>query len=178
MNLLDLLDGCESLPARRPAIIGSDLLAYAAAAKLRAAGSEQPILCDFVRRPAAGILERLYFRRWARPNWHAAADCVSVIGNTRICGFQTGDNFIQCDGIVFSGELVPNSELIAAAGLAVTQPDRRPERRGSNELSERGWFIAGAARGGLHSADWCYGDGLRAAKAVAKHLAMRSSSPI
>ena len=35
MQLLQLLDGCHTRPMERPAIIGSDLIAYSAAAKLR-----------------------------------------------------------------------------------------------------------------------------------------------
>ena len=38
MQLLQLIDGRSALPAKRPAIIGSDVIAYAAGAKLCAAG--------------------------------------------------------------------------------------------------------------------------------------------
>jgi hypothetical protein len=85
-------------------------------------------------------------------------------------GIQVGQQHLSCDGLVLSGELVPNSELIAAAGLAVTELDRIPVTTRSNELSEAGWFLAGAASGGLHGADWCYRDGLRAATSVSQYL--------
>jgi Pyridine nucleotide-disulphide oxidoreductase len=170
MQLLQLLDGCHALPLERPAIIGSDLIAYSAAAKLRAAGSQQAIMCDRANRPAARIWERLYFSKWTRPDWHAAAGNIAISDTWRETGLQIGQRRYDCDGIVLCGELIPNSELVAAAGLDVTQPNRIPVTKGRNELSEPGWFIAGAEGGGFHGADWCYRDGRRAANAVSKYL--------
>jgi glycerol-3-phosphate dehydrogenase len=170
MQLLELLNGCHALPMQRPAIIGSDLIGYSASAKLRFAGSEEPILCDTGLRPAARLWERLYFRKWSRPTWLRSDGNISIAGGLSVTGFENGPRHYECDGIVFSGELVPNSELIAAAGIAVTQPDRVPVQVGAHELAEPGWFIAGTARGGFHGADWCYRDGILAARAVAKYL--------
>ena len=62
-------------------------------------------------------------------------------------------------------------DTITAAGLEVSQLDRIPLRRSRYELSEPGWFVAGAEVGGLHGAYWCYQDGRRAAGAVANYLA-------
>jgi hypothetical protein len=171
MQLLELLDGCHALPMQRPAIIGSDLIAYSASAKLRCAGSQEAVICDKRHRPAAGLWERLYFRRWSQSDYiGCSADDITVADSSSVTGFQVGPIRQQCDGIVFSGELVPNSELIAAAEMAVSQPDRVPVQVRPHQLSEPGWFIAGAACGGFHGADWCYRDGLRAARAVAKYL--------
>jgi hypothetical protein len=78
----------------------------------------------------------------------------------------------QCagDGIVLCGELVPNSELLVAADFDVTQPGRIPVQTSRNSMSEPGWFIAGAEKGGFHGAYWCYRDGRRAAAEVSKFL--------
>jgi thioredoxin reductase len=173
MHLLELLDDCDVLPAMHPTIIGSDLIAYSAAAKLRAAGSDEPVMCDIVRRPVAGVLERLYFHRWTRPIWRSVAGTVFFADRRHVTSLQIGDTCHESDGIVFSGDLVPNSELVAATGLTVNQPNRYPMRLGTNALSEPGWFIAGAASGGLKGADWCYRDGLRAALSVSKYLTAR-----
>ena len=176
MQLLQLLDGCRVLPMERPAIIGSDLIAYSAAAKLRAAGSQDAIMCDRASRPVARIWERLYFGKWTRPVWHAAVGNIAISDTWRVTGLEVGQHRYDCDGIVLSGELTPNSELIAAAGLAVAQPDRIPVTIGRNELSEPGWFIAGAGGGGLHGAGWCYRDGHRAANAISKYLTAHCSA--
>jgi hypothetical protein len=176
MQLLELLDGCHVLPMERPAIVGSDLIAYSAAAKLRAAGSQEPIMCDRTRRPAAGLMERLYFRKWSRPVWLTSVGNITISDSLRVTDFQIDHDSEVCDGIVFCGELLPNGELIAAAGIAVSQPNRVPVTTSHNELSESGWFIAGAASGGFHGANWCYRDGLRAARAVSKYLTTLDSA--
>lgn len=170
MQLLQLIDGCGALPLERPTIIGSDLVAYSAAAKLYAAGAERAALADRRSHPAASLLERLYFGRWCRPAWHPVAGDLAISAGDPTMGLPPDRGYHVGDGIVLSGELVPNSELIVAAGLAVQQPSRIPVCRGRNELPSAGWYIAGAARGGFHGADWCYRDGVRAAGAVAAYL--------
>lgn len=170
MQLLQLIDGCGALPLERPTIIGSDLVAYSAAAKLCAAGAERALLVDQRSHPAASVLERLFFRRWCRPTWHAVSGDLTVAAGDPTMGLPPDCGYHDGDGIVLSGELIPNSELIVAAGLAVKQPSRIPVRVDRNELSSPGWHIAGAAKGGFHGAYWCYRDGLRAASAVADYL--------
>jgi glycerol-3-phosphate dehydrogenase len=170
MQLLQLLDGCQAMPMERPAIIGSDLIAFSAAAKLRSAGSQQALMFDQRSRAATGLLERLYFGRWSRPVLRTAVDAITISGDLRVSGLRVGQEHLDCDGVVISGELVSNSELIVAAGLAVSQPGRIPEKLGGNQLSEPGWFVAGAQIGGFHGAYWCYQDGQRAGRNVATYL--------
>ena len=170
MQLLQLIDGCHALPMERPAIIGSDLIAYSAAAKLHAAGAQAALMVDRDPQPAAGQLARLYFRRWTRPDWRGAIDAVTIADPARVLDIRFDQQRQSCDGVAFCGELVPNSELIVAAGLTMSSRVRVPVRRGPNELSDAGWFIAGAEIGGFHGADWCYRDGRRAARSVARYL--------
>ena len=174
MQLLQLIDGCHALPMKRPLIIGSDLIAYSAAAKLRAAGANEPLMIDRGRQPVAGQLERLYFRRWTHPNWRGPTEEVCIVDPMLVDEVRLDQRREACDGVVISGELLPNSELIAAAGLEMSSELRIPTRRGANLLSAPGWFVAGAEVGGFHGADWCYRDGRRAAKSVVKYLARAS----
>ncbi len=170
MQLLQLIDGCHALPMKRPAIIGSDLIAYSAAAKLRAAGADKALIIDRSLRPVAGQLERLYFRRWTHPNWRGPTEEVCIGDSRSVDEVWLDQRRAACDGVVFSGDLLPNSELVAAAGLEMSSELRIPARRGANLLSVPGWFVAGAEVGGFHGADWCYRDGRRAARSIAKYL--------
>jgi glycerol-3-phosphate dehydrogenase len=170
MQLLQLIDGRQALPLERPAIIGSDLVAYSAAAKLRAAGAKAVILCDRSRRPLARWYERLYLGRWRQPRWQPMDSHIAICGDRRVLRLQHDDGSIECDGVVVCGELVPNSELLLEAGLDVGSLSRIPTRRGRHALTALGTFAAGALLGGLHGADWCYQDGKRTAKVVVKYL--------
>jgi hypothetical protein len=171
LEVLHLLDAREILPTHHPVVLGSDLVAFSAAAKLRAAGADEVTLADRRSRPAGGVAERLYFQRWCRPRWRAAEGAVQIEGelSAQSVRFDEIDSR-ECDGVLLSGELVPNSELAIGAGLEVEMPARVPVVGPESGLSEPGWFAAGNIIGGFHSAEWCYFNGLRVARVVARHL--------
>lgn len=173
-NLVDLMDRIGYPPLRRPAILGSDLIAHSAAAKLRAAGSGEPEMFDRRPSPAASFFERLYFRRWTQPRWSGGIEKAQLKGDdAATCVRLDGNVPVDCDGLVISGDLVPSSELALLGGLEVELPSRRPVVGRKLELSRPGWFIAGNLIGGFHGAQWCYFHGKRAAKFVAGYLASR-----
>ena len=171
MQLLDFLDGDHCLPSATPAVIGSDLIAWSAAAKLKAAGADQVAMLDQCTRPKSPFLAQLYFKRWCRPTWRSVTSGVSIEGNTFANGidFRNGTS-LKCDGVVLSGMLVPNSELMVSAGLDVKRSDRTPLLTQNHSLSEAGWFAAGNVIGGFHDAQWCYRHGMKIARTVAEYL--------
>jgi NADPH-dependent 2,4-dienoyl-CoA reductase/sulfur reductase-like enzyme len=170
-HLLDLIDKNDHLPAKRPVIIGSDLVAYAAAAKLKAAGASEAAMIDISRRPQCSLPERIYFRRWSKPKYYGSVGSAEIIGSQRPSAVRlAGGDRIDCDSIVLSGGLVPNSELALLGNLQVELPSRKPVTRQTYKLSEPGFFAAGNMLGGFHGAGWCYLSGLQAARQVAKYL--------
>lgn len=174
-NLLDLIDGNDFLPITRPIIIGSDVLAYAAAAKLQAAGSSWPIIVDKSPRPKCNLFQRLYFHRSRKFEFHGSTQSVEVIGSqfpleVKLSHGET----IVCDGIIVSGDLVPNSELALTSSLKVQLPSRKIVVSKNYQLSESGWFAAGNILGRAHGAEWCYLNGLRVARAVTNYLTFSS----
>ncbi len=176
-HLLQLIDGNGLLPMRNPVIIGSDLIAYAAAAKLKAAGSENAVMVDNRHSPQCSFFERIYFRRWSNPKFRGiAAKSVEVVGSGTASGIRLSkeNEFVPCDGIVVCGELIPNSELALLGNLKVDLPTRKPIVAQGFQLSESGWFAAGNMLGGFHGAEWCYFNGQRVARAVNKFLSQSS----
>ena len=171
MNLLELLDRHDLLPIRRPAIVGSDLISYSAAAKLCAAGADEAVMFDRSTRPKLRLIERLYFRRWCKPRWFRAQGALVLPDYGTVSTVELdGESHFPCDGVVVSGELVPNSELAVAAGMKVDPVARVPVLSDSGELSHPGWFVSGAEVGGFHGAQWCYSHGLGVARSVAVYL--------
>ena len=171
-QILHWIDRHGCLPLHHPVIIGSDLIAYAAAAKLRAAGSSEPVIIDNCRRPKSPFLARQYFRRWSCPSYRGIIQKpIEMVGNGEASAVKlpNGD-IIRCDGIVLSGELIANSELALEGGLEVETPSRKPVAKKDNQFSKPGWFVAGNILGGFHGAEWCYFNGLKVAKSVAKYL--------
>ena len=165
------LDRHGLLPARKPVVVGSDLIAYSAAAKLRAAGSDEPVMIDRRQSPSAGFFERLFFRRWTRPDWSGGVTAAGMKGDRAATGVQSSDGIEwPGDGVMVCGELVPNSELALLGGLAVELPSRQLQLARGQAMSEPGWFAAGNVLGGFHGAQWCYFNGRRLAKRIATFL--------
>lgn len=165
------LDRHGLLPARKPVVVGSDLIAYSAAAKLRAAGSDEPVMIDRRQSPSAGFFERLFFRRWTRPDWSGGVTAAGMKGDRAATGVQSSDGKEwPGDGVMVCGELVPNSELALLGGLAVELPSRQLQLAPGQAMSEPGWFAAGNVLGGFHGAQWCYFNGRRLAKRIATFL--------
>ena len=158
-------------PGRRPLVLGSDLIAWAVAARLMAAGAEDVMMADTTPRPRCSRFGRLWFRRWVRPVWHGAVPHVRIIGGRQVEAVAFGDaSPVPRDMVVLSGRLVPQSELLVAGGLAVRPPFNLPVVAPGQALTMPGWFVAGNALGGFRGAAWCYRNGLRTAGAVARHL--------
>ena len=172
-QLLQLIDGNDLLPMHNPVIIGSDLIAYAAAAKLKSAGSLEAIIVDNGRGPKCSYVERLYFRQWTQPSFRSSAfKSVEVVGSKTASGIRLSkdSNLIPCDGIGVCGELIPNSELALQGLLKVELPSRKPIVGRYYQLSKPGWFAAGNMLGGYHGAEWCYFNGRRVARAVKNYF--------
>ena len=172
-HLLELIDNHGLLPMRNPVIIGSDLIAYAAAAKLRQAGAEEAIIVDKRKSPKCSIFERLYFRFWSNPVYQGSnnLDSISVVGSGAVTGIKLSNgDFIKCDGIAVCGELIPNSELALKGDIKIELPSRKPVVGPDYQLSESGWYAAGNLLGGFHGAEWCYFNGSKVAKKVVKYL--------
>ena len=174
-HLIEFLDHHGKLPVRHPVILGSDLIAYSAAAKLRAAAAEEAQMLDQPNRCQTTLAARLYFRRWSNPRWRGDVQAASIRGSMAVEGITpTGAPTHMCDGAVLSGELVPNTELALLGGFDVELPDRQLVIDPCQQLSSPGWFAAGNILGGSHGAQWCYFNGRRLARRVAKYLVTSS----
>ncbi|MBN2013331.1 FAD-dependent oxidoreductase [candidate division KSB1 bacterium] len=171
-TLLELMDHHNVLPIKQPVIVGSDLNAYAAAAKLRTMGASNATILDTRSRPKSPLYSRIYFQRWkSYPKYHGKVKSARFIGNGAASAIEVNNSMtIPCDGIVLSGDLIPNSELAMLAHMNVEVHSRKPVVNSDYQLSEPGWFATGNILGGFHSAEWCYLHGKRVAKFVATYL--------
>lgn len=174
-QVLNMIDGNGLLPMKKPLIIGSDLIAYAVAAKLKVAGASNAVIIDNRKSPECPFYERLYFRFWGKPSFRGFnGESFNITGAKSASGVDLNDEHIDCDGIVVCGQLIPNSELALLGNIKVNIPSRIPVVNKNHQLSEEGWFAAGNILGGFRGAEWCYFDGRRAARAVINHLSQSS----
>lgn len=179
MQLLELLARGKQLTWNQPVVAGSDLIAYAAGAKLKAAGAQTVRMIDTSDKPRTPLFAQWYFRRWVRPKWQRedALILTTTKGDNRSQQLQTQDGRqVPCDALVVCGQLVPNAELLVKAGIATRPPSHIPHTSRRGQLSFPGCFAAGNLLGGFHGGQWCYTHGLRVAKAVAAYLQTTAES--
>jgi len=170
-NMLDLAERNDLPFARKPVVLGSDLVAYAAAAKLKASGTDQIAMVDQRLRPGCSLPARIYFRRWVNPQFHGGTSVAYTHGERSVAslGLEDGSQ-LSCDRLLVSGDLIPNSELPLLAGMDVELPSRRLAVGLDHSLSAPGWFAAGNITGQSRGGEWCHLDGRRAAAHVARYL--------
>jgi pyruvate/2-oxoglutarate dehydrogenase complex dihydrolipoamide dehydrogenase (E3) component len=177
MQLLQLLHRQRQLGWKEPAVVGSDVIAYLAAAELKTAGAQRVQMFDALTKPEAPWLQRWYFRRWVNPRWEPASSLVLTTGKEGEQGAElAGGRCVPCDALVVSGGLVPNAELLVEAGLDLETSTGVPRVDRGGRLASPGWFVAGNAVGGFHGGHWAYHHGLRVAKNVARYLHEDSSA--
>ncbi len=170
-HLLGLSDLNNLHPVNQPLIIGSDVIAYAAAAKLRTGGAQNAKITDNKNFPDTPFYERLYFRLFSKPSFRGKqTSSVEIKGTVAANGVKINDQFMDADGVIISGQLIPNSELALMGSLEVNIPSRIPVLDNNFQLSEQGWFATGNVIGGFHGAEWCYYNGKRVANSVTKYL--------
>lgn len=172
-SLLELSDQHNILPMRKPVIIGSDLNAFAAAAKLKKSGASNANIIENKRNSKTPFPKKLYFNLFnSKPNFHGKIKSVKIVGKHSVSAVELSDGkILDCDGIVVCGDLIPNSELAIENKLKVRIPSRKPVIASNYQLSEPRWFAAGNMLGdGFHGAEWCYHNGLRVAKKVSDYL--------
>ncbi len=173
MQLLQLSGRGKRLSWGQPVVAGSDLIAYAAAAKLMASGAPLVRMVDTSTRPRASWFARWYFRRWGRPEWQCenSLNVSPREGDSRIWQLRfQNDRPIPCDALIVSGHLVPNAELLVEARLETRTPLHLPVTGACSQLSAPGCFATGNLLGGFHGGSWCTQSGLRVAKAVSRYL--------
>ncbi len=175
LQLLDLMrHGLKPLSARF-VLLGSQPAAYAMGAKLsrsRKSGEECAML-DHSPRNLTFFLGRLYFARWARLRRQVIPGSIEIKGDCAVeaVAESSGSNPpVAADYVLLAGDLVPNSELLAAAGVRIQHPDWRLAESEIERLAGEGIFLCGNIRGGEHGAHHASANGASMAKAVARYL--------
>lgn len=168
-NLLDLGKSAET--RGDAAVIGSEVMGYAAAAKLSKSGAKQVSLADDASRPRSLLPKRMFFYRWAVPNWIGGVRQAIIRGNRSVESIEVGSGEpIKAAQVAITGSLVPNSELVTEAGLAAEKLTRRVLSVKDYRIDDTSIFLAGNILGLSCSGQWAYWTGKWAAKSIAAHL--------
>jgi len=170
-SLVYLSDG---KPFEKPVIIGSELVSFSAIATCRHANIKPVAMIEENSRPTAWSLLRLY----------PYIQGISFLKNTQLLEIHgkevvTGVSIltdkgekkhIDCDGVIFTGQFVPEASLVRMNHLMIDQYSNGPIVDQFNRCSDRDYFAIGNVLRPVETAGWCWQEGVDTAKSVLKSL--------
>jgi NADPH-dependent 2,4-dienoyl-CoA reductase/sulfur reductase-like enzyme len=147
-NILDLAARSNESGVRDAAVIGSEVMGYAAAAKLARLGAKRLSMADASRRPQTILAKRLYFYRWALPRWIGGVKTAVIRGCRAVEGVETAGTSLPAREVAITG--APGVKCYRLANTDI--------------------FLAGNVLGLNCSGNWAYWTGKWAARRIAKLL--------
>jgi thioredoxin reductase len=106
----------------------------------------------------------------------------NILGRQRVEGVEITDlnsgksRIIECDTVVFTGDWIPENELVRRGDLETGKPSFGPQVDGLFRTSQEGVFAAGNLLRGVETADWAALEGRGAARSIARWLEDRQWS--
>ena len=163
-------------PFRRPVIVGTEWVGLSAITTCHRHGIRPVAVIDGGEQPSAPWPFSLFPRAMGIP-LHREASVRAIEGRERvegviIVGADGGSQRLDCDGVIFTGQFVPEATLARMGHLALDPESGAPLRDAQGRTSDPFVFAAGNVSAAAKSAGWSYRDGRRIAMHVAADLAL------
>jgi thioredoxin reductase len=168
-------------PFRRAVIIGSELVSFSAIMTLRKAGIEAIAMIERNRRITARRPADLWVQRiWGVPVY-TDTKLLAIEGNEQVSGVlierHGTTERLACDGVVISGEFIPETSLLATGHLLRDAGSGGALIDQYWRCSDADFFAAGNVLHPIETAGVAYREGRAAATAIADTLQGRLSRP-
>ncbi len=162
------------LPFMHPVIVGTELVSFSALLSCRYAGI----------RPIAMVEKRSRPTAWRAAAWFAKFQGVRTLMNTEVICIEgeervsavqlqdaTGKNdYINCDGVLFTGQFVSESSLALQGHLEVNPVFGIPVVDQFGRCSDPDYFVAGNMLHPAESSGYCWQEGVKTAKSIEQSL--------
>ena len=166
-------------PFERPVILGSERVAFSALLTCRHAGFRRlamvaPEPHPLARWPAAWLPRLLAIPLFLQTDLTAIrGDCSVTAVDLRGPDGQT--RRLETDGVLITGQILPEAALLRASHLAIDPATGGPEVDEQGRCSDPADFAAGNLLRAVETEGWCWSEGQRAASAVALDLAGKAA---
>lgn len=164
----------DTIPFKRPIIIGSELVSFSSLLTCRKAGIKPVAIIE----PNSRITARSVFK-FAPPVFGVPlklkTNLVEIFGKTRVTGVRLM-NFagvlrdVDCDGVLFTGKFTPESSLMRMGHLEIDQASGGPVVDQNGQCSDPCYFAVGNLLHPVETAGWCWNEGKKMATNVSKSL--------
>ena len=157
------------LPCQAPIVVGSELIAYSTILTLRHMGAKPVAFLESGSHPSsvlASCVSRLMF---GIPTYKGVR-IVAVEGNSTVTGVTVENGgqvqTLPCDGLVFSGDWIPEATLFRASHIGVDPVTKGPAVDAYYRTRDPRVFAAGNVLRSARSSGSCAVEGRNAARAI------------
>lgn len=162
------LDGL--VPFRRPVVLGSELVSFSALLTCRHAGIKPVAIIEPGPRTTAWRGSRLLPAVLGIPLM-LETKIQRILGRSQVEAIQVSDRdgqtrLIETDGVIVSGQFVPEAPLVYSSHLTFDAASGGPEIDQFMRLSDPDYFAAGNLLRPVETAGWCWSEGRAAARVV------------
>jgi NADPH-dependent 2,4-dienoyl-CoA reductase/sulfur reductase-like enzyme len=164
-------------PFKRPVIVGSELVSFSALLTLRHADARPLAIIEentriTARQPGAWVA-RLGFGVPVLTNTRL----LRIVGQHTVTGIEIDRGFgpeqMECDGVILTGRLRPESALIVPSHVEIDPGTKGPAIDAYFRCSDPQYFAAGNLLRGIETAGQCWREGRAVANMVVAKLANR-----
>lgn len=167
-------------PFRRPVIVGSELVAFSALLTARHGGIEPVAMIEARPRASAPRPVALLARGLRGAPLLVGTRLVAIRGGEQVEGVEIEcggvSRVLDCDGVIFTGEFVPDAILARASGLSLDTGTRGPAVDSTFRTDDSLVFAAGNVLRAVEPAGVAAREGQRAARMMLRALAGRLPS--
>jgi NADPH-dependent 2,4-dienoyl-CoA reductase/sulfur reductase-like enzyme len=158
----------------RAVIVGAEHVSFSAVMTLKHAGVKTvAMLTDKKKHETVGIV-RIALGLWYRFKLMTKTEIVEVLGDSRVTGVRIRRNgvekVIECDTIVFTGNWIPDNELVRRGGFAIDSTYKSPVVEKNAQIPGESIYAVGNLVLPIKAADKCAVDARAVAKKVAASL--------
>jgi hypothetical protein len=175
LQMLELMWKSPDWLPTRFQILGSEVISFALAKRLARSRHHRdlPFMIDFDAKYGTSIFSIFFFRQWASPRSNASLHQLIIRGNQGVESLDLVNGHtrtLPTDYLVITGKLVPNTELLASAGLPIEPNTREIPNRAVSELNRRGIFLTGNITGTSYGGERTFLSGYLGAGKVIEYL--------
>ena len=182
------------IPFRRPVVVGTEIVSFSALLTCRDASFQPVAMLEEKLRPS--VRWPIYeLTRWFGVPLYLQTEIINILGNERVEAVQVSDKNgkvrdIACDGVLFTGQYTPESNLARISHLTLDSETNSPDvdefgrcsdpvyyavgnvvQPPCNQAKVPIYYVAGNLPNPVDNAGQCWSQGRAAAKNIVKDLA-------
>jgi thioredoxin reductase len=158
----------------RAVIVGAEHVSFSAVMTLKHAGVKTVAMLTEKKKHETVGLVRTALGLWYRFKLMTKTEIVEVLGDSRVTGVRIRRNGVEkviaCDTIVFTGDWIPDNELVRRGGFAINSTYKSPIVGADAQIAGTSIYAIGNLVLPIKAADKCAVDARVVAKKVAATL--------